>query len=52
MREEELKVNQVMKVLKEEGKIAAIRKHRELHALPLDQTIRIINELNYELTLK
>jgi hypothetical protein len=46
------KYEQVIEVLKEEGKIAAIRKHRELYQLPLDQTIRIINELNYELTLK
>jgi hypothetical protein len=46
------KCDQVIEVLKDEGKIAAIRKHRELYQLPLDQTIQIINELNYELTLK
>lgn len=44
-------IDQVMKVLAEEGKVAAIKKHRELYELPLSETIQIINELNYEITV-
>lgn len=40
---------QVEKVLKEEGKIAAAKKHRQLYKLPIDQTVKIINEWNNEL---
>lgn len=45
----EVTMDQVYQVLKEEGKIAAVRKHRELYNLPLSETIMIINELNYKL---
>jgi ribosomal protein L7/L12 len=37
---------QVEKALKEEGKIAAVKKHRELYKLSLNETVQIINKMN------
>jgi ribosomal protein L7/L12 len=45
-------MEQVTKVLKEEGKIAAVKKHRELYKLSLNETVEIINKMNDELTVK
>jgi ribosomal protein L7/L12 len=42
----------IIKILKEEGKIAAAKKHRELYKLSLNETVEIINKMNDELMVK
>jgi ribosomal protein L7/L12 len=42
----------IINVLREEGKIAAVKKHRELYKLSLNETVQIINKMNDELLAK